>query len=245
MRFFPHLIQVALFSVSPLIAQPFALEENLGGYTGTDDNSIYEDSPDNTNGGATALYAGTTASSFRRALIRFDLTSLPPSREIDSVDLRLVLEHSGTETQDGDVYSLHRLTKDWGEGTQDSGLPGGNGTPAVEGDATWRSNFHNLELWTAEGGGGDIVSGVSASVEINRVDLFNSENNVYIFTSEGLAADVRAWIDDPASNHGWILIGNEFAQRTARRFISSEGEVGLRPRLTVRFVNELDGISSH
>ncbi len=37
-----------------------------------------------------------------------------------------------------------------------------------------------------------------------------------------MAADVQSWLDDPAANHGWVLIGNEMVTVTAKRFGSRE-----------------------
>ena len=44
------------------------------------------------------------------------------------------------------------------------------------------------------------------------------------------------WLDDPSSNHGWLLMGDEIttgAQRFDTRENASEAD---RPRLTVTFV---------
>jgi hypothetical protein len=42
-----------------------------------------------------------------------------------------------------------------------------------------------------------------------------------------MATDVQGWIADPASNFGWILIGDEGQDGTAKMFAS--GEDFLRP----------------
>jgi hypothetical protein len=52
-------------------------------------------------------------------------------------------------------------------------------------------------------------------------------------STPALVADVQEWIDDPASNFGWILISDE-ATRSAKSYLSREaGSNG--PRLTVQY----------
>ena len=37
-----------------------------------------------------------------------------------------------------------------------------------------------------------------------------------------MLADVQKWLDDPSSNFGWLLLGDETKSRTTKRFDSSE-----------------------
>jgi deoxyribodipyrimidine photolyase len=47
-------------------------------------------------------------------------------------------------------------------------------------------------------------------------------------------ADIQSWIDDPATNFGWILVGSATTSATARQFASSEFAMEqYRPRLEV------------
>jgi len=49
-------------------------------------------------------------------------------------------------------------------------------------------------------------------------------------------ADAQAWLDDPAANFGWMLVGqNETVDFTARRFGSRE-DVIQAPRLRIEFI---------
>ncbi|MCA9289636.1 MAG: multicopper oxidase family protein, partial [Phycisphaerales bacterium] len=71
---------------------------------------------------------------------------------------------------------------------------------------------------------------VSASQVVGAED-------VYEWTGAGLIADVQAWLDDPASNHGWFLYGNESESGTTKRFDSRENpNAGDRPVLIVDFI---------
>ena len=49
-----------------------------------------------------------------------------------------------------------------------------------------------------------------------------------------MVADVQAWLDDPLTDFGWLLRGNEGASQTARRFDSRQNSVEAnRPVLTI------------
>jgi len=51
-----------------------------------------------------------------------------------------------------------------------------------------------------------------------------------------MVADVQGWLDSPATNHGWLVRGNEGTASTARRFASRQnGFDGFWPRLTVTY----------
>lgn len=212
-------------------ADELTLQEGMNGYGGTADTSIYEDRPANANGGFAYIFSGRTGSSMRRALIRFDLAPLPPGAVIQSAELTLVMNQSGPNAADDDLFSLHRLTQAWGEGEADSGEPGGLGAPAGDGDATWQSRFHNQTAWQTPGG--DFVAAPSASTQAAA-----GPGETVRFSSEPLAQDLQAWLDGSAENHGWILIGPETseASRTARRFVSAEGSPPeSRPALRIIF----------
>jgi len=51
-----------------------------------------------------------------------------------------------------------------------------------------------------------------------------------------MAADVQGWLDNPASDFGWILVGNEVDTRSAKRFDSLQHDTEvLRPLLTIDY----------
>ncbi len=169
------------------------------------------DSVSDSQGGS--LWLGTTAGGFvRRALLRFDLSSIPAGQSVVSAALRL----SETRSMDDHLVHVHRLLSPWGEGPSNGGTVG-SGAPAQAGDPTWRwSNFGGTE-WAQRGG--DFVALSSA------VTLVGSAPASYTWSSTpGLVADVQGWLDQPGSNFGWILIGAEPADnRTAKRFDSLQG----------------------
>lgn len=195
------------------------------------DNTLYESlSGALSNGQGEYLFAGRTAQptgSLRRALIRFDIAgSVPAGATINSVVL--TLEMSRTPTLDDEWIELRRLSADWGEGTSDAGGEEGNGAPSTPGDATWIHAFFSTQLWSSIGG--DYASTVSAATPVGPLGTYTWGS------TPQMVADVQSWLDDPANNFGWILMGNESIQGTAKRFNSRENlNAATRPLLTVTF----------
>ena len=192
------------------------------------DNSLFEN-PDGviSNGAGEYLFVGKTleASSFlRRALIAFDLSSIPTGAIITKVDLTLNMSRTIVGAFDVD---LHRVTNDWGEGTSDAPGQEGTGTNAAANDVTWLHTFFDGQLWNAPGG--DFIATSSASTSVDG-------EGAYTWTSEGMVTDVQDWLDDPSTNAGWMLITDE-NDISAKRFDSRENSMEAnRPQLFVEYV---------
>ncbi|HJQ99907.1 MAG TPA: DNRLRE domain-containing protein [Candidatus Polarisedimenticolaceae bacterium] len=191
------------------------------------DNTIYEESADLSNGAGSDVFAGKTFSNLRRALVAFDVSAIPAGAVVQSATLRLTLTQA--PHLDAQPVSVHRLVADWGEAESIAAPPGGTGAPAERGDATWLESFYQSTFWATAGG----EFAASASAVTNVAFTPGVE---YAWSSIALIADVQAWVDDSATNHGWILIGNESATRTARRFASRENSTAaFRPHLVVEY----------
>lgn len=223
---FPILLWMMLGGYA--FSETLVLQEGINGYAGTKDNSLYADRPSNSNGASPYLYAGATGESLRRALIQFDLNEIPTGSSVTNVSLQLTVNQAGPPAVDQDVYRLHRLNKDWGEGSVVAPEPGGFGEAAQAGNATWIDNFFQQSQWDSPGG--DFVAESSSQTATSR-----NRGDTVTFSSERMAQDVQAWLDNPNTNFGWILIGEEEGTRNARRFVSSEGEESQRPQLTIEF----------
>jgi hypothetical protein len=194
------------------------------------DNTLFEDATGSlSNGAGGYLFAGTTAGpERRRALIHFDLSSLPANATITAATLRLVMSQTSSGPQD---VQVRRLLASWGEGTSNSGgsptSGGGTGAPSTPGDATWIHRFFPSQPWAAAGG--DFTAAVSASQTVGL-------EGAYDWTGVTLASDVQGWLNSPASNLGWILIGEETATRTSKRFNARENEdPATRPQLILTY----------
>ena len=82
--------------------------------------------------------------------------------------------------------------------------------------------------WTTAGG--DFSPVASASATVAGIGSYTWES-----TSQ-LVADVQGWLDDPDSDHGWLLQGDESKTRTAKRFHSDENDdEAIRPVLMVEY----------
>jgi len=193
------------------------------------DNTLYEDAAGGTsNGAGSFFFAGqTNDSSIRRGILAFDIEgSIPSKSTIISASLEL---HMSRTTSGNQSISLHRLENSWGESGSNADLNEGGGAPATTDDATWLHRFFNSQTWSTPGG--DYSTSPSATTLVAGVGPYTWESN------PAVVADVQGWIDDPAANHGWILIGNESQNRTTKRFDSKENSnESDRPVLVVEYL---------
>ena len=192
------------------------------------DNTLYEPEIAGlvSNGAGDAFFAGKTANgSIRRGLVRFDLQAALPSNAV--VNSASVSMYSTKASLPSAVF-LHRALADWGEGTSNAGPTGGQGTTPTTNDVTWQHRFYNTDLWSVAGG--DFA--VSASATTNNVFI-----GAFSFTgAPQLNADVQGWINNPASNFGWAVLGDETGTATTKRIASRENsEAGNRPQLHVDY----------
>ncbi len=218
--------------VSVLVVSSGALAQPTTETLGPDrDNTLYEDPQGSLSSGAGEnLYvAHRRVGGERRAVLRFDLAGLPEGATITAATLTLTQSLSSNAPEEGLPVRLHRLTADWGEGASNAGEPGGSGTAAEPGDATWIHRFSGASTWTTPGGDFAPVASASTPVGFMVGD--------YTWSSAALVADLNAWIADPASNFGWIVITDEAPiGQIGHRFYSREAtDVASRPRLTITY----------
>jgi len=218
----------ALFLGGPVLAQgtPAPVQYRLEAVADTTifanqgGDTVYDATSDGSgpNIWTAVLASGTT----RRALIRFDLSGIPTGSRVVSASLDLFV----VRARDEHNTSLHRVLAAWGEGASNGGELG-VGAPAQPGDATWSHRIWPDTRWTQRGG--DFVATVSAVRSVG----FGPAS--YTFDSTpGLVADVQAWLQAPASNHGWIMIGDDQGIQNAKRFVSRHsGTPSARPTLVL------------
>jgi hypothetical protein len=195
------------------------------------DTSLFQLDPNNNLGGLTSIPAGTIRTGQRsRALFKFDLTQIPSSATITSADLTVqvvIVPPAGALT--ASTFDLHRVLRDWGEGTGAGPL---RGSPATTNEATWNNRFHPSTPWAQPGGSSNVdFVGVPSGTS------FISGIGPYTFSSTpGLVADVQAWLSNPATNFGWMLITeSERTPESARRFASRE-DPNRSPMLVIGYV---------
>jgi len=178
-------------------------------------------------GSGDGIYAGRVGENgggtVRRAVLRFALDGIPAGSTVTGATLTLtsVIGMGGPQSM-----NLHRVLADWGEGASVSG--GGFGAPPEKGDATWGRRFWPATIWGNFGGDFAAVSSASANAAAVGPCVFASNAE--------LIAEVQAWLDDPSSNFGWIVIGNESTLQSVRRFGSRETpDESARPSLVISY----------
>jgi hypothetical protein len=192
------------------------------------DTSLYHPFENFANGGGAYFFAGRTDFGFfQRAIIGFNIAAhVPAGATIQSAVLTLHLSRTRASFQ---PVSLHRVTRDWGEGIADaSGNEGGGGFAQI-GDATWNFAFFNTVPWDTEGG--DFIQQASATTSVG-------DNNAYITwgPTDTFTADIQRWLDLPEENFGWLLKGNESVTVTTKRFDSRQNSnPSRRPTLMVTY----------
>src|SRR6266568_4581613 len=186
------------------------------------DNTILQSNVNNSLGAGQAVFAGTSGqASPRRGLIEFDVAgAIPAGATINSVQLTLYLNSVAGGSASSPTIHLYRLFNDWGEGSAGSSVNGasgvGQGFAAGEGDATWNARHFSATtptLWNTSGG--DFAATDSAALAIAGTTL----NAPYTWGStSGMVADVQSWLNDPSSNFGCLLRGEESRAATLRGF---------------------------
>jgi hypothetical protein len=190
------------------------------------DNTLYEYDPaegDHSNGAGFHFFAGENGmGELRRGLLAFDIAAaIPAGSTITAVSLTMNMSMTPAGTL---IVELHKVLADWGEGTSHAPMGEGDGASATPNDATWRHRFFDSVFWTTQGG--DFSATVSASQSVGGVGQ-------YTWSSAQMVADAQSWLDNPASNFGWLVLGDETAIATAKRFDTRES--ASPPMLTIQF----------
>lgn len=199
------------------------------------------------NGAGYTLYVGTNGTgSPRRSLIQFDFSALPANAVVTSATLTLAVDREPNASNQ--LISLHVVTSAWTTGNSNSDVIGtpGQGATATPLDTTWYyaswPSPANLDgvLWGAPGG--DFRPAVVASSWVGPMGP-NFSPLPYTWSSQGMVNSINAWLAKPATNHGWILTGNEVQTQSVKRFISREAvdsnglpmSADLLPHLTITY----------
>lgn len=223
------LLAIALGGIGPSLAIADIISINP-----SKDNTLYEYVPadgDRSNALGNHFFAGETGlgtgqGELRRGVLAFDIAgNIPAGSTITGVTLSLNMSMTALNT--ARTVELHKLLADWGEGTSHASGGEGTGAPATTNDATWRHRFYDTIFWTAEGG--DFSGTVSASQSVGDI-------GVYMWSSVQMVADVQSWLDDPATNFGWLVLGDESEIGTAKRFDTRES--ASPPVLTIQYTTQ-------
>jgi hypothetical protein len=191
------------------------LDNTLLQYDPADPNSTL-----NSNGTGPLFGAGVTFSrdQIQRGLVQFDLSGLPAGSMIvpGSVQLQLYVvdvprNDKITAERPFWLVRLQNLQQGWGEG--DSYSDKGRGSLAKAGDATWLHTQYNPDapddnLWSLPGA---VASGpLNPHILFGAPDVIVPNDATFVtLQSSRMEADLTAWLEDPASNFGWMMLGDE------------------------------------
>ena len=201
------------------------------------DNTLYQSLDGSlSNGQGLFLFAGATnTGELRRAVLAFDVAgSIPAGATITAAALTLNISKAQVA---GTPMTLHRLSADWGEGASTAAGQEGTGAPSALGDATWIHKFYNTSPWTVPGG--DFLAAVSATQTTGVSGPFTWGSTA------PMVGDVQGWLDNPANNFGWILLGDEVNTATAKRFDAGESATpSHRPILSIQYTTVAEPTSA-
>lgn len=191
------------------------------------DGTLFAPAGNVASGSGPYLFVGAIASGdARRAVLRFDLSAIPPGSTVQSASLRVVVDRAAIASSPDDRARLHVITAPWGEGL--SASSGGSGDIAKLNDVTWTQRFHLAQppqAWAQAGG--DYLSDYIA-IGMPGTGAFTWPD------SAALRQHIQAWVDNPAANHGWLIRDDEVSSQNAKRLISREGGPEA-PQLTVEY----------
>jgi len=209
------------------------LRQGLGGYSGTEENTMLDITDDQNWGGDEVLssggFNGTSGFEVRRALVRFDLSAIPADANVLDAKLRL-FNNAADRASTLDV-AAYRVTKHWVEGTQDPSDP-------EPGASCWNAAQLGSLPWS--------VPGASAASDLAQNDDPDFDRYATPEATAELGRSVtwyewhltRAaghWVDGTWDNEGVLLQVEDEGDRNLRRFYSSERQSNsnLRPCLVV------------
>lgn len=235
-------IRLILAALMVALCLPLAASAESIVLTSSLDNTLFEQpnaSMQTSSGLGDSMFVGRTnmgSNSIRRGLVQFQLEGeIPDNATITGVALTM-RETTGMNGDHATV--LKRVLTSWGEGT--SAATGGAGATATNGDATWLFSEYNTDpglrvSWTP---GGNFESVISASTVVDD-DAGPQQAAFFTWSSSEpgnsqMITDVQFWVDNPSSNFGWVILGNESAPMTAKRFNTKDS--GFAPELEVTFV---------
>lgn len=181
------------------------------------------------NGSGGHLFCGRTSSgNTRRSLIAFDVAAHVPAGSIVTGVVLFMTVSQAAPGSGPRVTSVHRALADWGEGASNAGDPGGGGAPAQPGDATWIHTFYDTDFWSSAGG--DFAAAPGASATLDDIGEYSWGS------TPAMVSNVQEWLDNPATNFGWVFVGDESTVLTAKKMRSRETLFpNDAPRLVVQY----------
>ena len=181
-----------------------SFQDGVNAYNGTRDTKLISNTP-NTNYGIDTTIEVDGALK-KSALLYWNLSSIRSGSKIRSVEITVNVTNKSTET-----YELYESRRPW-----------------VESEATW-NEFAFGQSWQVAGADGpeDRRAAVLGAIADS-----SEGSHTFSLNSTGVAV-VQAWVDNPAANHGFIIL-EHINTRDGLDFSSRENRtISKRPKLTV------------
>lgn len=183
-----------------------SFRQGVDGYAGMTDTHILSDATTTNFGEAVTLM--TDGSPDYSSLYKWDLSSIPPGRTVSSVALTFHVTDTSTR-----AYKLYAMTREWSESA-----------------ATWQKATATTN-WTSAGAshsGGDRESQSMGSITAS------AKGSLTISLGSAGVAKVQSWINQPATNHGFII--QDYDISSGFDLDSSESPViSQRPMITITY----------
>jgi len=181
-----------------------SLQDGVNGYSGTRDTKLLSTTP-NTNYGS-AVQLEVDGSPDYSVLLSWDLTSIPSGSTIDLVSVTLEVTNKS-----GHTYEFYEMKRPW-----------------VESEATW-NEYALGQSWQVSGADG---SADRASTVLGEITGPSLGTQTISLNAAGVAL-VQSWVDEPSSNHGFILVDYINASNGLDFFSRETATPTNRPKLTV------------
>jgi hypothetical protein len=183
--------------------------------TGGVDSHIRSNAATTNYGTDTTIIVGNANPNLRRALIKFDLTSIPSTSIIDSAVLSLYISSNGPDNSGNSNFSVYNIKRVW-----------------TETGVTW-NKYDGTNDWQTAGGTGanDYDSTALATTTIDATPAAKTE---FQFTLSISA--ITNLVNGTTTNNGWLIRSSEASFDRHTFYSSDEGtETSSRPKLVITY----------
>lgn len=215
----------------PLILQP----DNTAGI----DTRILQELPTFNYGTGLLMSTGWSGAAYRRTLIKFDLSALPPGATIQRAAVVMYFETSGSSALSNNIAFFRSLVE-WYEGGKTAAVP----DPGTDG-STWNLRNANGSVAWAGGPGGQAGTEWLATPTDSKTIVNTAGPYEWVVTQ-----DVQDFVDGTYPNHGWWILANPESTGAANSKVLLPSDIVTnthrRPYMVIEYIDpttEMQGSS--